>query len=107
MMDVLYKFMPKIKDIHDRLRKDEKEYSSVSFLIARRVFIIVVSMYFTSLLFTVGGFYTPLVSLEALSMITFHVYSLLVIATMWFGYSFIEYAVYLYAPSKKIITYVL
>ena len=38
-------------------------------------------------------------------MIHFHLYSLLVIVTVWFGFSFAEYAVYLYAPEKKWIAY--
>lgn len=91
----------KIKDITERLHKDASEYNGISFLVARRVFILIVALYFTSFLFTIGGFYLPFLSLESISMIHFHLFSLLVIAVVWFGYSFAEYMSYIYAPEKR------
>lgn len=42
--------MSKIKDIHDRLIKDPKEYSGFLFLVSQRVFITTVSLYFFAFL---------------------------------------------------------
>ncbi len=106
MLLVLYKTMAKIKDIYDRLKKDQKEYTELRFLIARRVFMVIVSMYFISLLFTIWGFYIgDIINLSLLSTISFHLYSILVIAVVWFGFSIAEYFVAVYLPGKDIITY--
>ena len=43
----------KIKDISERLHKDPNEYNGIAFLVARRVFIIITALYFTSFLATV------------------------------------------------------
>lgn len=99
--------MIKIKDIYERLRKDPKEYNELRFLVARRVFIIVVTAYFISLLFTIGGFYIgDIITIPVLSTITYHLYSLLVIAMVWFGFSIAEYLAAVYLPTKPWTAYV-
>jgi len=90
-----------IKDVFTRIKKTPKEYTTVRFAVAKRSFAFVVSLYFLAYLFTVGGFYFGPVTLTHLSAATYHLYSLLVIATMWFAYSLVEYIVYIYAPEKK------
>ncbi len=97
--------MPKIKDIHERIHKNPAEYNDIRFLVARRMFITVVTLYFLSFLFTIGGYYLPWMSIETMSMLTFHLYSLLIVATVWFGFSIAEYMVVLYAPLHNWIPY--
>lgn len=97
--------MSKIKDIHDRLIKDPGEYSAFSFLVAKRVFLIVTTLYFFSLLMTIGGFYFSLISIEWISMISYHLYSLLLIAFVWFGFAWAEHMVYIHAPGKRVISF--
>lgn len=105
MMARLYKNMPKIKEIHDRIKKNPSEYTDIRFLVAQRIFITVAALYFLSFLFTVGGYYFPWFKLEALSMMTFHLYSFLVIATVWFGFSIAEYFTTIYYPHHNWIPY--
>lgn len=93
--------MSKIKDILEKMRTTGNDYHILRLLIAKRVWLIIVSLYYLSYLFTVGGYYFSFLSIEDLSMITFHLYSVLVIATMWFFYSLCEYGVAIYAPTKK------
>ena len=97
--------MPKIKDIHERIHKNPSEYTNMRYLVAQRVFITVATLYFLSFLFTVGGYYFPWLSIETLSMITFHVYSFLIIAFVWFGFSIAEYFIALYAPEHNWVPY--
>lgn len=93
--------MSKIKDILEKMRSTPREYHDLSLLIAKRVWLLVASLYYLSLLFTVGGFYYGPITLDHLSMSTFHLYSILVVATAWFGYSLCEYAVVIYTPSRR------
>ncbi len=104
-MNRLYKNMEKIKDIYERLHKNPSEYTDMRFLVARRVFITIVTLYFTSLLFTIGGYYFLWFDLKILSMITFHLYSLLVIATVWFGFSISEFFIAIYYPKHNWVPY--
>jgi hypothetical protein len=97
--------MSKIKEIHDRFAKDSKEYSVLKFLIARRMFTFVVALYFMTVLFTVGGFYLPGLTVTDLSALAYHLYSLVVIATVWFGFSWAEYIVAIYMPTQTWIKY--
>lgn len=98
--------MIKIKDIYDRLGKDQKEYTELRFLIARRVFMVVTVLYFVSLLFTIGGFYIgSMITVPVLSTINFHLYSILVVAVVWFGFSVGEYFTTIYFPTKSWIAY--
>lgn len=96
--------MPKIKEIHDRLIKNPAEYSGFSFLIAMRIFLLVAALYFFTRLMTVGGFYLPFLSLSGVSMLSYHLYSLLIIAMIWFGFAWTEYIGYIYFPSKRWIS---
>ncbi len=98
--------MSKIKDIHDRLIKDPGEYSALSFLVAERSFLIVTSLYFFTLLATVGGFYLSWISTETISMISYHLYSLMLIGMVWFGFAWSEYIVYIHAPGKRWISFI-
>lgn len=108
MMASLYKTMAKIKDIYERLHKDTKEYTELRFLIARRIFIIVTTAYFISLLFTIGGFYIKdLITVPVWSTITYHLYSLLMIAFVWFGFSIGEYFSAIYLPDKRWVAYII
>jgi hypothetical protein len=97
--------MSKIKEIRDRFAKDPKEYSILKFLIARRMFTFVVALYFMTVLFTIGGFYLPGLSIVTLSAAAYHLYSLVVIATIWFGFSWAEYIVAIYIPTQVWIKY--
>jgi hypothetical protein len=97
--------MPKIKDISDRLVKDPGEYSALSFLVAERSFLIVTSLYFFTLLATVGGFYLSWISTATISMISYHLYSLMLIMMVWFGFAWSEHVVYIHAPGKRWISF--
>jgi hypothetical protein len=97
--------MPKIKDISARLAKDPGEYSALSFLVAERAMLIVTSLYFTTLLTTVGGFYLSWISTQAISMISYHLYSLMLITMVWFGFAWSEHTVYIHAPGKRWISF--
>lgn len=98
--------MSKIKEIQLRLQKNPIEYTSLRFLVAKQLFALSFTLYFLSYLFTVGGFYFWPFTLDTLAVIRYHLYSLLVVATVFFGYSLIEYLVSLYMPEKKILTLV-
>jgi len=97
--------MWKIKDIHDRLIKDPKEYSGFLFLVSQRIFISTVLIYFITFLGTIGGFYTSWLSLSHMSMLAFHAYSLMIIGFVWYGFSWAEYLVYIHAPEKRWIAF--
>lgn len=82
----------------------------LTLLVAKRVWLIIASLYYFSFLFTVGGYYFNVsipglyqgtVTIEDLSMITFHLYSLLVISTAWVFYSICEYIIEVYIPKYK------
>lgn len=105
MMDRLYKNMSKIKDIYERIHKNPSEYTDMRFIVARRVFITITAMYFTSFLFTVWGYYFSWLDLKTLSMITFHLYSFLVISVVWFGFSISEYFITIYYPKHNWVPY--
>lgn len=94
--------MSKIKEIQERLTKNFWEYAKVRFVIAKQIFVFTVTLYFLSYLFTVGGFYLPFLSLDTLAKLTYHLYSLLVISTAFFGYSLIEFFIGSHFPEKKI-----
>lgn len=104
-MPVLYKNMPKIKEIHDRLIKNPSEYTNIRFLVAKRVFITIATLYFLSFLFTVWGYYFWFITIDTLSLITYHLYSLLIIGFVWFWFSIAEYVVALYAPHHNWVPY--
>jgi hypothetical protein len=73
--------MSKIKDILEKMKASPKDYHDLSLLTAKRVWLMIVSLYYVALLFTVGGYYYGPLSLEILSQITYHLYSILIIAT--------------------------
>jgi hypothetical protein len=98
--------MSKIKDILEKMKSTPREYHDLSLLISQRVWLIVASLYYLSLLFTVGGFYYGPITLDYLSMGTFHLYSILIVATAWLIYSLGEYAVMIYMPSKLWIRWI-
>ena len=98
--------MPKIKDIHERLTKNPAEYNELSLLVAKRVLAFVIAFYFTSFLFTVGGFSFGPFSLSILAQITFHAYSMLILVVAWFLYSLTEYSIAIYAPEKQMLKYI-
>lgn len=93
--------MSKIKDILEKIRANGNEYHELHLLITKRVWLIIVTLYYTSYLFTVGGYYFSFMTIDNLAMITFHLFSVLVIATAWFFYSLCEYAVNIYMPNRK------
>ncbi len=97
--------MPKIKDIHERLVKNPVEYNELSLLVAKRVLAFAIAFYFTSFLFTVGGFSFGPFSLSILSQISFHAYSLLILVVAWFLYSLLEYGLAVYAPNRHVLKY--
>lgn len=98
--------MAKIKDIHERLLKNPKEYSELSFLVSKRILAFAMAFYFTSFLFTVGGYSFGPFSLSILAQVTFHAYSLLIVVVAWFLYSLVEYSVAIYLPEKNILKYI-
>jgi len=98
--------MPKIKDIHNRLLKDPKEYSAIVLLVAERIFLTTTTLYFLSMLGTIGGFYLSWLSQETLSMLTYNLYSLLIVSVIFFGFSWTEHMVFIYAPEKRWISYI-
>jgi hypothetical protein len=98
--------MPKIKDISDRLNKDSGEYSALSFLIAERAFLLVTTLYFLTLLATVGGFYLSWLSTTVISMISYHLYSLMIVTMVWFAFAWSEHVVYIHAPHQRWISFV-
>lgn len=73
------------------MKQNPKEVIEMRFQFARYVFWIVVFLYFFVYLMNVGGFYTSFLSLDTLAILTYHLYSLLVIATFYFAYASIEY----------------
>ncbi len=93
--------MSKIKDIIEKMQVNGRQYNDLSLLIAKRVWLIVATLYYLAFLFTVGGFYFRPFSLDSLSMMTFHLYSILVIASAWFFYSLCEYGVAIYLPNHR------
>ena len=93
--------MPKIKEIHDRLLKTPAEYTEIRLLIAKRTLAFFIMFYFTAFLFTIGGFSFGPISLTALSSITFHAYTVLVIMIGWFFYEFSVYMVHVYADDHR------
>lgn len=97
------KSMPKIKDIVDKMKLNGNEYHDLSLLVSKRVWLVIAVIYYLSYLFTVGGFYFGPISLEYLAMATFHLYSILVIATAWFFYSLCEYAIAIYLPNRRFL----
>lgn len=93
--------MSKIKDILDKMKTQGTPYYDLNLLIAKRIWLIVATLFYLSYLFTVGGFYFGPFSIDMMSKITFHLYSVFVIATAWMIYSIGEYMVAVYAPTKK------
>ena len=93
--------MSKIKDIIEKMQATGNEYNDLHLLIAKRVWLIVASLYYLSYLFTVGGYYFGPITLDHLSMITFHLFSVLIIATTWFFYTVCEYGIIVYIPRRK------
>lgn len=83
--------MSKIKEIHERLVKNPEEYASIRFSVARQIFSINVALYFLVYLFTVGGFYFWPITLDHLAVFRYHLYTLLIISVVFFGYSLVEY----------------
>lgn len=49
--------MSKIKDIIEKMKTSGHEYHDLHLLIAKRVWLIIASLYYLSYLFTVGGYY--------------------------------------------------
>ncbi len=93
--------MSKIKDIIEKMQVSGTTYNDLSLLVAKRVWLIVASLYYLAFLFTVGGFYFGPITLDQLSMVTFHLYSILVIASAWFFYSLCEYSIAVYLPTRR------
>ena len=93
--------MSKIKELIEKIKNNGTEYNDLSFLISKRVWLVVASLYYLAFLFTVGGFYFGPITLDYLAMITFHLYSILVVATAWFIYSLCEYGINIYVPERK------
>lgn len=93
--------MIKIKEIHAQLIKNPDEYRDIKYLVSKRIFAIVVSLYLLATLFTVGGFYFWFFSIHTLSMISYHLYSLVIIATIFFWYNILENIVSIYVPEKR------
>lgn len=95
--------MSKIKDILEKMKASPRDYHDLSLLVAKRVWLMVVSLYYLAFLFTVGGYYYGPLSLDVLSQTTYHLYSVLVIATAWFGYALCEYAIAVYIPTQSLL----
>ncbi len=93
--------MSKIKDIIEKMQASGTGYNDLSLLVAKRVWLIVASLYYLAFLFTVGGFYFGPITLDQLSMVTFHLYSILVIVSAWFFYSLCEYGIAVYLPTHR------
>lgn len=96
--------MSKIKEIQSRLEKNPTEYTYLRLLVAAQIFSTSFALYFLVFLFTIGGFYFWIFSVDTLAIIRYHLYSLLVLSTAFFGYSLTEYLVAIYFGNKKIIT---
>ena len=93
--------MTKIKDIRDRLFKDPNEYTEIRLLIAKRTLAFFIALYYTSLLFTIGGYSFFIFDIPTLSLITFHIYTVLVIMMAWFFYELVVYGVHVYADNQR------
>ena len=93
--------MTKIKDIRDRLFKDPSEYTEIRLLIAKRSLAFFIAFYYTSLLFTIGGYSFLWFDIATLSLITYHVYTILVIMMAWFFYELVVYSVHVYADNQR------
>ena len=76
--------MSKIKEIHSVLTKNPSTYAHLRFLVSKQIFALSFSLYFLSYLFTIGGFYFGPLTVSHLTIITYHLYSLLVISTAFF-----------------------
>ena len=96
--------MLKIKDIRERLIKNPSEYLEIQLLVAKRTLAFSLLLYYVALLFTIGGFSFSFlgifVSLQFLSALTFHLYSVLAIVIAWFIFSLVEYIQNIYYPNK-------
>jgi len=106
-MPVLYKYMMKIKDIHERIHKNPDELAYIELGVAKRIFALTASLYFTFFLATIGWFYLSWLSREMMSQITFHMYSIFVIVSLWFWFSLCQYYMTLYSLQKKLFQYIL
>lgn len=96
------KNMSKIKDLLEKFKTQWAPYHDLRLIVAKRVWLLFALLYYLVYLFTVGGFYIgDIISLENLSTLHFHLYSVLVIATGWMIFSLGEYIIALYAPSRK------
>jgi hypothetical protein len=93
--------MSKIKEIRDRLLKNPAEYTEIRLMIAKRTLAFFIALYFTSFLFTIGGFSFGPISLPLISAITYHAYTILVIMLGWFFYEFSVYSVHVYADDHR------
>ncbi|PID84419.1 hypothetical protein CSB09_01260 [Candidatus Gracilibacteria bacterium] len=93
--------MPKIKSILERIKQSPKEIIEMRFQFARYIFGIVVFAYFFVYLMNVGGFYWGYFTLDRLAIITYHLYSLVIITTFWFAYASIEYIILTHTSLKS------
>ncbi len=98
--------MVKIKDIRERLLKNPSEYLEIRLIIAKRTLALFLFLYYTSLLFTIGGFSFLFMTIERLAVLTFHLYSILVVVVAWFLFSLFEYTQYIYFPNQSWVRYI-
>lgn len=95
----------KLARIAERISKTPQEYQEFRFRIVQRVFIVVAAGYFVVQLFTIWGFYFSFLPLGFLSALTFHLYSLVLITSVWFAFAFTEKFIAHTFPNQWWITY--
>lgn len=90
----------KIKDIHDRLLKNPQEYIEINFSVAKRIVSFAIMLYFTSLLFTIGGFTFFGLDIGGLAALTQYLYTAMIIVIGWFLFHLTQYGVSVYFPTQ-------
>lgn len=96
--------MSKIKEIASIFAKNPDGYHKLRFLVSEQIFILGFSFYFLAVLFTIGGFEFGPFDKSKLAIITYHLYSLLVVATGFYAYSLVENFQAKYASEKKFLS---
>jgi hypothetical protein len=86
--------------ISAHLEKTPESYTEIRLIVAKNIFIFVAVLYYSTWLFTVGGWQK-----EMMSRATFFFFILLTGASLWLIACLIEYAFQVYIPQYKKVIY--
>lgn len=96
--------MSKIKEIASIFAKNPDGYHKLRFLVSEQIFILGFCFYFLAVLFTIGWFEFGPFDKNKLAVITYHLYSLLVVSTGFYAYSLVENFQAKFTPEKKFLS---